>query len=299
MQICSFLPSATEILYALGLGECVAGVTFECDYPPEAARKPVVVDTILKHGLSQTEIDRDVNQYSSHGESLYRVDVERLEAIRPDLIVTQELCDVCAVSSSHLAKALFLLSTKPAVLTLTPHTLDDVFTDIERVGLATQRDAQAQELVASLRQRVERIKSRAKWQARRVACLEWLSPPFNGGHWVPEMVTLAGGIDPLGKLGEDSYRMPWQQVLNVDPEVVLVMPCGYDLDRAVSEYRKTEMPPGWGNVSAVRNGRVYALNATAYFSRPGPRLVDGLEIMYALLQEDSDIALPTRSWEKL
>ena len=299
MQICSFLPSATEILYALGVGESVAGVTFECDYPPEAASKPVVVDTILRHGLSQADIDYDVNQYSSHGESLYRVDVERLEAIRPDLIVTQELCDVCAVSSSHLAKALYRLLNKPAVLTLTPHTLDDVFTDIERVGLATQREIQAQELVASLRRRVERIRSRDKRQAPRVACLEWLSPPFNGGHWIPEMVTFAGGIDPLGKLGEDSYRMPWQQILDADPEVVLVMPCGYDLERAISEYRSTELPPNWGNVSAVRNGRVYALNATAYFSRPGPRLVDGLEIMYALFQEDFDIALPAKSWDKL
>ncbi len=299
MQVCSFLPSATEILYALGLGESVAGVTFECDYPPEAASKPVVVDTILRRGLSQENIDHDVNQYSSHGESLYRVDVERLEAIRPDLIVTQELCDVCAVSSSHLVKALYRLSTKPAVLTLTPHTLNDVFVDIERVGLATQREVQAQDLVASLRQRVERIKCRAKTHAPRTACLEWLSPPFNGGHWIPEMVTLAGGIDPLGKLGQDSYRMPWQQVLDADPEVVLVMPCGYNLERAISEYRRTEMPPGWGNVSAVRKGRVYALNATAYFSRPGPRLADGLEIMYALLQEDSDIALPAKSWEKL
>lgn len=299
MRICSFLPSATEILYALGLGESVAGVTFECDYPPEAARKPMIVDTILEHGLSQEEIDRDVNQYSSHGESLYRVDVERLEAIRPDLIVTQELCDVCAVSSSHLAKALYRLSTKPTVLSLTPHTLNDVFTDIERVGLATEREIPAQELVASLRQRVERIKGRAKTQAPRVACLEWLSPPFNGGHWIPEMVTLAGGIDPLGKLGEDSFRMPWQQILDADPEVVLVMPCGYDLQRAISEYRKTELPPGWEDVSAVRNGRVYALNATAYFSRPGPRLVNGLEIMYALLQEDAGIALPPQSWAKL
>ncbi len=229
----------------------------------------MVVDRILRHGLSQEDIDHDVNQYSSHGESLYRVDVERLEAIRPDLIVTQELCDVCAVSSSHLAKALYRLSTKPTVLSLTPHTLNDVFTDIERVGLATQREVQAQDLVASLRQRVERIKCRAKTQAPRVASLEWLSPPFNGGHWIPEMVALAGGIDPLGKLGEDSYRMPWQQILDADAEVVLVMPCGYDLERAISEYRRTEMPPGWGNVSAVRNGRVYALNATAYFSRPG------------------------------
>lgn len=255
MRVCSFLPSATEILYALGLGESVAGVTFECDYPPEAASKPVVVDTIVRHGLSQEDIDRDVNQYSSHGESLYRVDVERLDAIRPDLIVTQELCDVCAVSSSHLAKALSGLSTKPAVLTLTPHTLDDVFTDIERVGLATQRDAQARELVASLRQRVERIKSRAKRQAPRVACLEWLSPPFNGGHWVPEMVTLAGGIDPLGKLGEDSYLASYgpalygsQEYTTQALELINISAHLTDEQKLIAEYwdngPRTELPPG-------------------------------------------------------
>jgi iron complex transport system substrate-binding protein len=299
MRICSFLPSATEILFALDLGDAVAGVTFECDYPAEAIGKQIVVDTILKHGLSQAEIDREVAEHASRGESLYRVDVERLEAIKPDLMVTQELCDVCAVSSSHLVKALFTLSSRPEVLTLTPHTLEDVFTDIERVGAATDRVAQAAELVRSLRRRVAAVQASGKPHHPRVACLEWLDPPFSAGHWMPEMVALAGGVDPLGKSGEYSERISWQQVLDADPEVVLVMPCGYDLAQSAAEFRKLELPSGWADVSAVRNGRVFAVNATACFSRPGPRLVDGLETMRALFQENFNSSLPEKSWARL
>lgn len=299
MQICSFLPSATEILYALDLGPFVAGVTFECDFPAEAAEKPIIVDTVLKHGLTQTEIDRNVSQYASHGDSLYHVDLERLEAIAPDLIVTQDLCDVCAVSTAHLAKAISRLSSKPEVLSLTPHTLSDVFGDIERVGAATEKVDRARELVRSLRQRVEAIANRPKKKSPRILCLEWLSPPFNGGHWIPEMVALAGGIDPLGKLGEDSYRMEWQSVIEVDPEIVLVMPCGHNLEKATAEYMAATLPDKWREISAVKNNRVYAVNATAYFSRPGPRLVTGLEIMYSLVQEDFALQLPAQSWSRL
>lgn len=299
MQICSFLPSATEILYALGLGNSVAGVTFECDFPPEAARKTVVVNTNLAHDLTSAEIDHDVNEHSSHGESLYRVDIRKLEAIKPDLIVTQELCDVCAISTSYVAKAVHQLSSKPQVLSLTPHTLEDVLKDVLRVGEATDRDAEARELVSSLRERIDKIDQMTKTQRPTVVCLEWLSPPFNGGHWIPEMVGLAGGIDPLGKLGKDSYRMEWNQVLHVDPDVVLVMPCGHNLERSVQEYHATQFPEGWNQVSAVRNGRVYAVNASAYFSRPGPRLVTGLEIMYSLLQEDRPQELLPNSWARL
>jgi iron complex transport system substrate-binding protein len=299
MQICSFLPSATEILYALGLGNSVAGVTFECDYPPEAASKAVVVDTNLAHDLTSAEIDRDVNQYSSHGESLYRIDIRRLEAIKPDLIVTQELCDVCAISTSYVAKAVHQLSSKPQVLSLTPHTLGDVLTDIQRVGEATGRDAEARKLVSSLRERISTVGQLTKPQRPTVVCLEWLSPPFNGGHWIPEMIALAGGIDPLGKLGKDSYRMEWDQVLGVDPDVVLVMPCGHNLKRSVEEYRRTQFPKRWNQVKAVCNGRVYALNASAYFSRPGPRLVTGLEIMHSLLQQDQPEESPGNGWIRL
>jgi iron complex transport system substrate-binding protein len=299
MQICSFLPSATEILYALGLGNSVAGVTFECDYPPEAASKAVVVDTNLAHDLTSAEIDRDVNQYSSHGESLYRVDIRRLEAIKPDLIVTQELCDVCAISTSYVAKAVHQLSSKPQVLSLTPHTLGDVLTDILRVGEATGRDAEARKLVSSLSERISTIGQLTKPQRPTVVCLEWLSPPFNGGHWIPEMIALAGGTDPLGKLGKDSYRMEWDQVLGVEPDVVLVMPCGHNLERSVEEYRRTQFPKRWNQVKAVCNGRVYALNASAYFSRPGPRLVTGLEIMHSLLQQDQPEESPGNGWIRL
>src|SRR5258708_1377187 len=299
MQICSFLPSATEILYEWGLGTSVAGETFECDVPPEAARNTVVVNKKVGHGLTSAEIDHDVNEYSSHGESLYRVDIRKLEAIRPDLIVTQELCDVCAISTSYVAKAVHQLSSKPQVLSLTPHTLEDVLKDILRVGEATDRDAEARELVSSLRKRIAKIGQHNKPQRAVVVCLEWLSPPFNGGHWIPEMNDLAGGVDPLGKLGKDSYRMEWDQVLRVDPDVVLVMPCGHNLESSVQEYHATQFPKGWKQVKAVRNGRVYAVNASAYFSRPGPRLVTGLEIMYSLLQEERPQELPANSWIRL
>jgi iron complex transport system substrate-binding protein len=299
MQICSFLPSATEILYALGLGDSVAGVTFECDFPPEAAKKSIVVDTNLAHGLPSAEIDNTVNDNSAHREGLYRIDEEKLEALKPDLVVTQELCDVCAISTSHVAKAVHRLSSKPQVLSLTPHTLDDVLKDILRVGEATHRDVEARALVSSLGERIAKVGQRTKLQKPTVVCLEWLSPPFNGGHWIPEMIDLAGGVDPLGKLGKDSYRMEWDQVLRVDPDVVLVMPCGRNLERSVAEYRATQFPDAWKQVKAVRNGRVYAVNASAYFSRPGPRLVTGLEIMYALLQEDRPQEQLASSWTRL
>jgi iron complex transport system substrate-binding protein len=299
MQICSFLPSATEILYALGLGSSVAGVTFECDFPPEAAKKTIVVNTNLAHDLTSAEIDRDVSQYSSHGDNLYRIDIQKLEAIKPDLIVTQELCDVCAISTSHVAKAVHQLSSKPQVLSLTPHTLGDVLEDVLRVGEATGRNAEAQELVSSLRERIAKIGEMTKMQRPTVVCLEWLTPPFNGGHWIPEMIDLAGGVDPLGKLGKDSYRMEWDQVVRVDPDVVLVMPCGHNLEKSIAEYHATQFPDGWEQVKAVHNRRVYAVNASAYFSRPGPRLVTGLEIMYSLLQENQPRELVADSWVRL
>jgi iron complex transport system substrate-binding protein len=224
MEICSFLPSATEILFALGLGDSVAGVTFECDYPPEARRKPIVVNTTLHHDLSSEEIDQEVMEYASQGESLYTVDIELLKAINPELIVTQELCDVCAVSTSHLAKALHALSPQPKVLSLTPHTLEDVLRDIEAVGEATGRQQQAGELLANLRQRLARIQSMRTANPPSVACLEWLKPPFSAGHWVPEMVEHAGGIDNLGICGEYSFRIEWKQILELDPDVIVVMP---------------------------------------------------------------------------
>lgn len=299
MQICSFLPSATEILYALDLGEWIAGVTFECDYPSQARQKPIVVNTVLNHGLSPDEIDRDVTQYASHGDSLYVVNTELLRRIKPELIVTQELCDVCAVSTSHLQKALHALSPQPQVLSLTPHNLADVFRDIEAVGAATGTQQRARELVESLKERIARVQAKLKAESPKVACLEWMNPLFNAGHWVPEMVELAGGIDRLGIRGEYSVRIEWQQLFDLDPDVIVVMPCGYNVEKAVQEYRQTAFPAGWQKITAVRSGRVYAVHASAYFSRPGPRLVDGVEILYSLLHQDYSLPLPAESWAQI
>ena len=280
MQICSFLPSATEILYALELGDSVAGVTFECDYPPEARLKPIIVNTVLRHDLSPEEIDQQASSCADHGESLYTVDMEALERIGPELIVTQELCDVCAVSTPHLSKALNKLSSRPKVLPLTPHTLEDVLLDIERVGAAAGREKKAEELVANLRRRIARVEARPKTSSPKVACLEWLDPLYNAGHWVPDMVKIAGGNDLLAARGEYSTRIKPATVIDARPDVIVVMPCGYDHQKAKEEYCRTIFPEGWGDIPAVRNGRVYGVYASAYFSRPGPRLIDGVEILY-------------------
>jgi iron complex transport system substrate-binding protein len=295
VQICSFLPSATEILYALELGDAVAGVTFECDYPPEARQKPVVVNTVLRHGLAPEEIDQEASKYASHGESLYVVDMEALTRIRPDLVVTQELCDVCAVSTPHLAKALAELSPRPKVLPLTPHTLEDVLADIEKVGEAAGRPEKARKLIASLRERIARIEGRPK-AIRQVACLEWLNPLYNAGHWVPDMVKIAGGNDRLAAPGEYSTRILPEAVISANPDVMVIMPCGYDTQRAKEEYHRTVFPVGWEDIRAVRNGRVYAVDGSAYFSRPGPRLIDGIEILYALFHQHFSESLAPGSW---
>ncbi len=299
VRICSFLPSATEILYALGLGDSIAGVTFECDYPPEAGRKPIVVESLLQHGLAPEEVDCRVSECAATGESLYRVKAELMEELRPDLIITQELCDVCAVSMSHLLSSVQTLSSQPRVVSLTPHTLEDVWTDIESVGEATGMADKARALTAALREQIEGVKRGACRSGQRVACLEWLNPPFNAGHWVPEIVALAGGVDVLGIVGSDSVRMGWEDVLAAQPEVVVIMPCGYDLEAAVAEFRTTPLPNGWAQLPAVRSGRVFAVNATAYFSRPGPRLAIGAQIMAALLSDTVDESLPAASWARL
>jgi iron complex transport system substrate-binding protein len=259
----------------------------------------VLVDTVLAHNLSSAEIDRDVTEYAAHGDSIYRIHRGMLESMGVDLVVTQELCDVCAVSTSHLAKTLYGLSPQPTVLTLTPHTLEDVFADIESVGHAAGCEQRALDLTRSLRDRIEFIRARPKRQSPKVACLEWLMPPFNAGHWVPEMVSIAGGIDRLGAFGQYSTRIEWAQVQTFDPDVVIVMPCGYKAQAAADEYRKTQLPRWWSDLSAVRSGRVYAVNATSYFSRPGPRLVEGVEVLYALLQEDGSQPIPEDAWLQL
>ncbi len=291
MRICSLLPSATEILFALGLGDAVAGVTHECDYPPEAKRKRVLVRPRVTGGTA-AQVDVQVREFMARGESLYSVDAEALRAIDPDLIVTQDLCHVCAASPDDLTAALARMPRPPRVLSLSPRTLREVWQDIVTVGEATGRAAEAQAVVRKLKGRVDTVQQAVAVEKERprVACLEWLDPPYCGGHWVPEMVALAGGQDVLGRAGEPSFRVRWEDIVAAQPEVVVVMPCGYGVEQAAAEFAETPLPPGWSGLPAVREGRVYAVDASSYFSRPGPRLANGIEILAQLLHPACVIA---------
>jgi iron complex transport system substrate-binding protein len=280
VRICSFLPSATETLYALGLGDSIVGVTYECDFPVEAKTKPVVVRTKLPHTSSPTEIDRLVNEFVARGESLYQVDAALLKQLQPDLIVTQDLCHVCAASPDDLSSALKTLPERPRVVWLNPSTIAEVWDDILRLGEATGRLKEARELVSTLRQRTEAVKNAVAGAPRpRVICLEWLDPPFVAGHWVPEMVDCAGGIDVLGQIAKPSFPVDWKQVTQSEADFVVLMPCGYDLKQTLAEFAGLRLPKRWHDLPAVRTGRVFALDASSYCSRHGPRVVTGIEIL--------------------
>ncbi len=280
MKICSFLPSATEILFALGLEDSIFGVTFECNYPPAARAKRVVVNAKIPPGLSAAEIDTAVAGYVARGESIYKIDAEALREIQPDLIVTQDLCHVCAASSDDLAAILDAYLPNCKVLSLNPHVLDEVWSDILMVGDAAGRRPQAEDLVAGIRARMEKLRRESAGQPRpRVLFLEWLDPPYVGGHWVPEMVALAGGEDVLGVSAKPSFRVSWGQALETQPDVVIVAPCGYDESQARAELNQFQFPAGWENLPAVRGGHVFPVDAQSYFARPGPRLSEGAELL--------------------
>jgi iron complex transport system substrate-binding protein len=301
MRICSLLPSATEIVYALGLGEQLAGVTHECDFPPEARAKPVLIRPRTQPAASAAEIDRQVKEIVARGESLYVVDDEVLRSLAPDLILTQDLCHVCAASPQDLAAALSRMDCPPQVLTLSPRSLAEVWGDIRSVGKAAGREEQAAALVRSLEDRLAAVQRAVAGLARpRVLCLEWLDPPYVAGHWVPEMVAAAGGVDAIGRCGVPSFQIDWEQALAAQPDVVLVMPCGYALDAVLQEYRNMKMPPGWSELPAVRSGRVFAADSSSYFSRPGPRLACGVEILAEILHPSRvHCSLPTDSFRAI
>jgi iron complex transport system substrate-binding protein len=280
VRICSLLPSATEILYALGLGDAVVGVTHECDYPPEAAKKPPLIRPRVDPQAPPAAINQDVMELASRGESIYAVDAELLATLAPDLIIAQDLCHVCAASPEDLATALTRFSKRPKILSLTPHSLADVWEDIRRIGEATGRRRDAQGLAITLAQRVAAIEMKVAAAARpRVLCLEWMDPFYIAGHWVPEMVVKAGGDDVLGRAGEPSFRATAEQIAETAAEIIVVMPCGYSSRRAIDEFDFQELSASWKNLPAICDKRVFGVDANSYFSRPGPRLADGVELL--------------------
>jgi iron complex transport system substrate-binding protein len=292
MKICSLLPSATEILFALGLGDQIVGVSHECDFPPQALTKPVLIRSRISNTESAAAIDRQVREFLERGESLYTVDMAALCAIEPDLIVTQDLCHVCAATPDDLGAALAHLPRQPQVVTLNPHSLADVCTDIGAVGAATGRSEQASAVITEFERRVEEVERAVVGLPRpRIVCLEWLDPPYIAGHWVPEMVARAGGVDALGHAGEPSFRLEWETVVAAQPEVIVLMPCGYGLEQIAKELRNLALPDGWNDIPAVRSGRVFLVEASGYFSRPGPRLAAGVAILADALHSGQQASL--------
>jgi iron complex transport system substrate-binding protein len=303
MRIVSLLPSATEILYALGLGDSVVGVTHECDYPAEASRKPALIKPRIDPTASPAEIDRQVTELVSRGESIYAVDAELLAALKPGLIITQDLCHVCAASSDNLAAALSRFAVPPQVVTLTPHSLADVWQNIADVGQATGTTERAHALVENLKERVSRCEAGATRIAARpcVVCLEWLEPLlYVAGHWVPEMVAKAGGVDMLGKPFEPSFKVAAEDVAASGADVILIMLCGYDANKNAAQFGGIAIPESWKSLPAARENRFFAVDANSYFSRPGPRLADGVEILAHLLQGELIPAeLSADAWVRL
>jgi iron complex transport system substrate-binding protein len=282
MRIASLVPSATEMLFALGLGGDVVGVTHECDFPPEAASLPQLTATVLPEGLDAGEIDAEVKEVVGEGRALYSLDEERLGELAPDLIGTQAGCEVCAVSSEDVAAMAARLPGQPRVVQQDPCRLGEVLEDVTRLGAAGGIEERAAEVRAELEARLERVRAAVEGAERpRVLALEWLDPPFLGGHWVPEMIEIAGGVDVVGVAGQKSPQVEWERLSGLEPEVVVAMPCGWYLDDSRAQalaHRK--------QLEALGAGRVFAVDAASTFSRPGPRLVDGVELLGHLFHPD-------------
>lgn len=302
MRICSLLPSATEIVCALGLRDQLVAVSHECDFPPEVRGLPVITSSRVETAnRTSAEINAFVAERLHDHSGIYALDEKLLARLDPDLILTQELCDVCAVSYEQVQEAVRALHAERTLLSLEPETIAGVMATIRAVADAAGCPDRAEALVSRLEREIEAVAGRRASRSTRprVACLEWLDPPFAGGHWVPEMVDLAGGADVLSAAGTRSRRVQWSDVLDARAEVYVLMPCGFDVERTISEYARTAFPDDWQRQAAVRSGNVFAVDASAYFSRPGPRLVRGIEILAEILESPATGASSGEGWSRL
>jgi iron complex transport system substrate-binding protein len=286
MKICSLLPSATEIAFALGLGDQVVAVSHECDYPPEASNRPVLTKSAIHQKIHRSlEVDSEVER---RGGDIYEVDEKLLEKLKPDLILTQELCHVCAVSYTKVKEAARVLDAETKILSLEPTNLEEIVDNILLVGRMTGRLGEAEKLARQMLQRINMVKEKAQTVRHRprIFFMEWLQPPWVGGHWIPEMVDYAGGVDGLGRPGKPSHRIGRDEVVEYQPEIVVLSPCGFQTSQVMEEAHVLASYEEWEKIPAFQSSRIYAVNASAYFSRSGPRIVDGLEILAHIIHPE-------------
>ena len=301
-RIVSFLPSATEILYELGVGDDIVGVTHECNYPEQAKSKPQVIHSSFDHTtMTSLEIDNEVSSLMHSGKDIYILDDEILKKARPDLIVAQGLCEVCSPYTKEISRAVSILDNKPEVLILEPKNLEDILQNILDVANKVSKLKEGKNLVNTLQNRITNVQTKPKKSRPRVLCVEWLDPLFTAGHWVPQMVDIAGGINGISITGEQSRRMEIDEVLYFDPDLIVLMPCGFDVKRTILEYEKLVNNVQWKMLRAVQNNEIYAVNANEYFSKPGPRTITGLEILAKILHPEiyTDLKTPQDSFRKI
>jgi iron complex transport system substrate-binding protein len=286
MRICSLLPSATEVIASLGLGDELVGISHECDYPPSIKHVPIMVEPVIPpHGLASAEIDSRVRQLIASGQRLYRLKDQLLRQAQPELILSQDLCHVCAITPDQLQDAIGSMPRQPTILTLNPSSVLDVINDVVRIGDAAGRSADGHRLAAHLHDRLDAVHHRLQTISHRprVVCIEWLSPLYGAGHWVPEMVQRAGGLDVLAQPGSPSRVVTWDEILAAAPDVLLVMPCGFSVEKTHTELLQLMQHPNQWRLSPALAEHTYLVDASSYFSRPGPRLIDGIELLATIL----------------
>jgi iron complex transport system substrate-binding protein len=302
MRIVSFLPSATETLYELGAGSQIVGVTHECKFPPQVKEKPQVIRSSFDPSqMTARDIDNKVVELLRSGNDIYIVDENALKRANPDLIVAQGLCEVCSPFTKEISRAVSLLDGQPDVLVLDPHDLDDILVSIMDVAKKIGKVSEGRKIVASLQNRIDIVRSIKIKFRPKVLCVEWIEPLFTAGHWVPQMVEYAGGLNGLSSTGEPSRRMSIDEALQFDPDIIVLMPCGFEIERTLKEMQELEGDQKWSSLQAVKKGNIYTVNANAYFSKPGPRTVIGLEILAKILHPEASqhIRVPEDSFKKI
>ena len=309
-RIVSFLPSSTEILYELGLGNQVVGVTHECKFPDDAKTKPRIIRSSFEAGkLSSTEIDKKIVELARTGGDIYLVDDKKLKQAAPDLIVAQGVCEVCAPFTKEIEHTVSMLGYRPDILVLDPHDLDDILISIMDIAGRVDRIEEGRKLVVSLRKRIDYIMRKSVFGAEtnnhmfkpKVLCIEWIDPPFIAGHWIPQMVEITGGVNGISSRGSPSRRTSIEEIIQFQPDKIILMPCGFNLKRTLQELKVLKNNIKWTNLQAVRENEVYAVNATDYFSKPGPRTITGLEILAKIINpvQFADLVVPNNSFERI
>ncbi len=289
MRIVSTLPTATEIVYQLGLGKQLVGVSHECNYPSQASKKPRISETDIDYGKATSiEIDNHVTAKMHEHHSLYNLKEDLLMHLAPTYLITQKLCDVCAVTPNDLQRVIRTLSKKPELITLNPTSLKEILQDILRVGKVLKVEDRAQRLVGKLRRKIQEIREKTNGLLQpKILCLEWLDPPFASGHWVPEMVEIAGGVEVLGLKNKPSRKISWEDVKRMDPEIIVMMPCGFSIDKTLGELKGLARNPLWQSLKAVKEGEVYVVDGPSYFNQSGPRVIEvGIEILAKIIHPE-------------